>query len=130
MSEQYTNERLGEYYLKVVQIFSVDPDNQENKRRIIERSSVDIAAFFQKNRSLDSLHVPGIGRETKKVLVLILQNSVEEAIRIYQEQKEAELRERELQPGSKYHPRSLPRRGKGYNSTPSQAARDYTRGLF
>lgn len=118
---KYTNRDLAQDYYKAVIQYSADPESYDIRRRKIAKWTVDLPAFYRKHGSLDTLQVKGIGRETKRVLELILQKGAEEAIRVVREEKIDKMRRKQFT----WIPSKAPRRGEDYPPSWEDAVKRY-----
>lgn len=78
----YTNKKLAEDYYKI-HIYSSPSGGTSYHfmRKKIKVLDIDLAEFYEQNKSLKNLKVDGIGPKTKRALELILSKGVKEAIR-------------------------------------------------
>ncbi|MBU3907257.1 MAG: hypothetical protein KKA64_03325 [Nanoarchaeota archaeon] len=87
-NERYTNKQLAKDYLMTISW----PHYLHSTYRIIrDRISgvdIDISSFYQEHRSLKELNVAGIGRETKRVLELILERGKDGSRKIIKKETE------------------------------------------
>ena len=85
----YTNRELAEDYFIVVRHKITDSgisDTYRSLKKIIAESSIDLPTFYREHGDLKELMASGIGKKTKKILELILENGTEEARRLLQEE--------------------------------------------
>ena len=94
--EENPNFELAEEYFRVAttNLYSLQGTrNYKKQREKIENSSVDICAFYEEHKSLETLKVEGIGKQTIKKLEIILKLGAEEALRKIKEEKDRKLEE-------------------------------------
>ena len=95
MVYEYTNQELAKHYLAVMSVHVVNIKRTTYPRigRIISGQDHEIVEHYQQEGNLDRLTIPGIGSGTKAVLELILEEGVEQAVKITIEDRERELRQ-------------------------------------
>ena len=85
--KNYTNQELARDYFSVVAQYAWDLEPCHRQKKVIVGSNVDLSSFYQEHGSLNELRVKGIGTKTKEILELLLEKGVEEARRLFREER-------------------------------------------
>ena len=85
--KNYTNQELARDYFSVVAQYAWDIDRYREQRRLISESGIDLISFYQEHGGFKELKVKGIGPKTKLILELLLEKGVEEARRLFREER-------------------------------------------
>ena len=93
MPDQHlTNEELALHFLQIMSAYSGSLVYR-SAYLAIKESPIDLSSFYQEHKSLRDLPMKHFSENTKNALELILEQGVEEATRIINEQKIADIRD-------------------------------------
>ena len=96
--KNYANKNLALDYLKTMAIKNPqDIYRYMDIKELIIASQIDIPIYFQKNKTLADLKIPGIGKRTISVLETILTIGPEKIQNQFKKEKEEEIRKQQFQ---------------------------------
>ncbi len=88
----YTNKELGDDYLRVVRASGKNHDTYHSQKRLIANLNIDLFKFYNENeKSFSNLNIKRIGKKTKEILEMIIENGVEETRKKIIDKKEQNL---------------------------------------
>ncbi len=91
-NQQFTNEELARHFLQVMSAYSGSMPYLRAYRAVND-APFSFAAYYEEHGSLKDVPLKNVGEKSKNALELILERGIEEAARIIEERKIADIRD-------------------------------------